>query len=312
MKKPRDRYIKHVELIPPDEFKNLKVFQSMLRTFKQHNATSGHDIGMKMVVLTKDGDTKIMQIEDLVCSKNDWFNSFSGERCFCAVKMLWSDGKWEYGLKFLARKDRICRKNGLLKPIYTKVGEVDKNGLIVDTVSQDYPCGIPAWILNMIPMWNERIRDALNRNDPTIETKMFNLEDWRNVQRTLNSEYATNHAHIENININGKQMKMPVMIELGENKYWGPASTVWNENENMISGKFGSVCDWIKTDHMTISCYSYLKSIYYNKVKRVKEYKVIPLSDVIMLTKRILDGNINKFVEEEVWNSLDETCKGNV
>ena len=95
-----------------------------------------------------------------------------------------------------------------------------------------------------------------------------------------------------------------------ENKYWGPASTVWNEN--MISGKFGSVCDWIKTDHMTISCYSYLKSIYCNKVKLVKEYKVIPLSDVIMLTKRRWDGNINKFVEEEVWNSLDETCKGNV
>ena len=35
MKKSNDRYIKYVELIPPDEFKKNKVFQSMIRTFKQ-------------------------------------------------------------------------------------------------------------------------------------------------------------------------------------------------------------------------------------------------------------------------------------
>ena len=126
----------------------------------------------------------------------------------------------------------------------------------------------------------------------------------------LDSEYATDQAYMKNININGKQVKMPVTIELDENKYWGPASTVWNEN--MISGKFGSVLDRIQTDHMTISCYSYLKSIYYNKVKYVNEYKVIPLSDVIMLTKAVWNVELHKYTECEVWNSIDETCKGNV
>ena len=311
MKKSNDRYIKYVELIPPDEFKKNKVFQSMIRTFKEHSDTDGHDMDMRMVVLTKDGDTKNMRILDLVCYKDAWLNSSLDGRCFCAVKMLWSDGKWEYGLKRKFRQERLYRKNGLLKPIYTKIGEVGKNGLLVDTMSQDYQCGIPAWILNMIPMWNERIRDALCRNDPTIETKMFNLDDWRGVQITLDSEYATDQAYMKNININGKQVKMPVTIELDENKYLGPASTVWNE-DMMNSGKFGSVLDRIQTDHMTISCYSYLKSIYYNKVKCVNEYKVIPLSDVIMLTKAVWNVELHKYTECEVWNSIDETCKGNV
>ena len=309
MKKPKDRYIKHVELIPPDEFKKHKVFQSMLRTFKQHNATSGHDINMRVVVSTNNGDIKTMEIEDLGCNKNDWFNAFSEERCFYAVKMLWSDGKWEYGIKFRARKDRICRKNGLLKPIYTKIGEVDENGVIVDALANEDCCREPAWILNMIPMWNERIRDALNVNDRTVETRLFSLEDWRDVQRTLDSEYATNHAHIENINIDGKRVKMPVNIVFDRNKHLSPVFTEWKKS--VFDKEFGSKSIYEAT-HMKIVCYSYLKSIYCNKVKRVKEYKVIPLSDVIMLTKRRWDNNTQKYVEDEVWNSLDETCKGNV
>ena len=309
MKKPKDRYIKHVELIPPDEFKNLKVFQSMLRTFEKHNSTSGHDIDMKMVVLTKDGDTKIMRIEDLVCNKNDWFNAFSDKSCFCAVKMLWSDGKWEYGFKFRYSKDRICRKNGLLNPVYTKIGEVDENGVIVDALANEDYCRVPAWILNMIPMWNERIRDALNVDDHIVETKLFNLDDWRDVQRTLDSEYATNHAHIENIKIDGKQVKMPVNIVFDRNKHLSPVFTEWKKG--VFDKEFGSEAIF-EAPHMKVVCYSYLKSIYCNKVKRVKEYKVIPLSDVIMLTKSRWDGSINKYVEDEVWNSLDETCKGNV
>ena len=52
--------------------------------------------------------------------------------------------------------------------------------------------------------------------------------------------------------------------------------------------------------------------IYYNKVKCVNEYKVIPLSDVIMLTKAVWNVELHKYTECEVWNSIDETCKGNV
>ena len=309
MKKSNDRYIKYVELIPPDEFKKNKVFQSMIRAFKEHSDTDGHDMDMRMVVLTKDGDTKNMRILDLVCYKDAWLNSSLDGRCFCAVKMLWSDGNWEYGLKRKFRQERLYRKNGLLKPIYTKIGEVGKNGLFVDTMSQDYQCGIPAWILNMIPMWNERIRDALNVDDHIVETKLFSLEDWRDVQRTLDSEYATNHAHIENIKIDGKQVKMPVNIVFDRNKHLSPVFTEWKKS--VFDKEFGSEAIF-EAPHMKVVCYSYLKSIYCNKVKRVKEYKVIPLSDVIMLTKRRWDNNTQKYVEDEVWNSLDETCKGNV
>ena len=309
MKKPKDRYIKHVELITPDEFKKHKVFQSMIRTFGEYNDTSAHDINMRVVVSTNNGDIKTMEIEDLVCNKKDWFNAFSEERCFCAVKMLWSDGKWEYGIKFRKSKDRICRKNGLLNPVYTKIGEVDENGVFVGALSNEDCCREPAWILNMIPMWNERIRDALNVNDRTVETRLFSLEDWRDVQRTLNSGYATNHAHIENIKIDGKQVKMPVNIVFDRNKHLSPVFIEWKKG--VFDKEFGSKSIYEAT-HMKVVCYSYLKSIYCNKVKRVKEYKVIPLSDVIMLTKRRWDNNTQKYVEDEVWNSLDETCKGNV
>lgn len=310
MKKPRDRYIKHVETIPADEFKKLKVFQSMIGAFKDHSDTKGHDHEMQMVVVTNDGDTKTLPMEDLVCSKDDWFNAFSDGRAFCAVKILWSDGKWEYGLKLWENTERICRKNGLLVPMYTKVGEVDENGVIVDTLSQDGSCRIPAWILNLIPMWNERRREALNRDDPTIETKTISLQDWRDVQGAICSEYTTDHAHLKDINMGGKKVKMPVNIVFDRNKYWRPVLTEWKEN--VCREEFGSFCDMLEAECMKVVCYSYLKSIYCNKVKRVKEYKVVPLSDVIMLTKRRWNSDAHEYVEDEVWNSLDETCKGNV
>lgn len=310
MRKPKDRYIKYVETIPKDEFKNLKVFQSMLGAFKEHSDTKGHDYDMQAVVLTNDGNTKTMRMEDLVCNKDDWFNAFSDGRCFCAVKILWSDGNWEYGFKVWENKERICQKNGLLTPIYTKIGEVDENGMIVDTLSHEDSCRIPAWILSLIPMWNELRRDALNVDDPTIETKTISLQDWRDVQGAISSEYTTTHAHLENIGIDGKQMKMPVNIVFDRNKYWRPVLTEWKEN--VCKEEFGSYYDMLETERMKVVCYSYLKSIYCNRVKCVKEYKVIPLSDVIMLTKHRWDGNADKYVDDEVWNSLDETCKGNV
>ena len=88
-----------------------------------------------------------------------------------------------------------------------------------------------------------------------------------------------------------------------------PVFTKWKKS--LFDKEFGSESIF-DAPHMKVVCYSYLKSIYCNKVKRVKEYKVIPLSDVVMLTKSRWDGSINKYVEDEVWNSLDETCKGNV
>ena len=111
MKPNKGKYIKHVELIPESEFKKLGVFQSMICQFKEHSDVKGHDINMQLVLSGDDGELKTMGIDDIVCRKEDFIDAFSDGRTLVAVKLLWSDGTWEYGLKLWQHAERVYRRN---------------------------------------------------------------------------------------------------------------------------------------------------------------------------------------------------------
>ena len=305
------RYIKRVELIPEEEFKTLGVFQSMIERFKEHSPIKGHDHDMRMLVTTPDGDLKTMEIEEIVCLKDDFMNAFSDGRTLCAVKIIWSDGSWEYGFKLWKRTERIYQKNCKLQSLFAKVGVVnDETGEIEDIFDVDKDSRIPAWILELIPMYNERIRDGLLNNDKSIETNTVSLEDWQKVQDTLCSEYVTIKARWEDVSVGKEKVKMPIAIVFDRHDWWNPVITEWKDK--VCKEEFGALADMLEKDAMKIFCYTYIKSIYCNNYKSVKQYKVIPLSDVLALNVRRWDGDANDWVESEVWNSLDETCKGNV
>lgn len=305
------RYIKRVELIPEEEFKTLGVFQSMIERFKEHSPLKGHDHDMRMLVTTPNGDLKTMEIEEIVCRKDDFVDAFSDGRTLCAVKLIWSDGSWEYGFKLWERKERIYQKNCKLQSLFAKVGVVnEETGEIEDIFDVDKDSRIPAWILELIPMYNERIRDGLWNDDKSIETKTVSLEDWRKVQNTLCSEYVSNKARWEEVSVGKEKVKMPIDLVFDRHVWWQPVITEWKDK--VCKEEFGAFSDMLEKDAMKIFCYTYIKSIYCNNYKSVKQYKVIPLADVLSLSVKKWDGDAHDWVENEVWNSLDETCKGNV
>ena len=305
------RYIKRVELIPEEEFKTLGVFQSMIERFKEHSPLKGHDHDMRMLVTTPSGDLKTMEIEEIVCRKDDFLDAFSDGRTLCAVKLFWSDGSWEYGFKSWERKERIYQKNCKLQSLFAKVGVVnDETGEIEDIFDVDKDSRIPAWILELIPMYNERIRDGLLNNDKSIETNTVSLEDWQKVQDTLCSEYVTRKAKWEEVSVGKEKVKMPIDLVFDRHVWWQPVITEWKDK--VCKEEFGALSDMLEKDAMKIFCYTYIKSIYCNNYKNVKQYKVIPLADVLSLSVKKWDGDAHDWVEREVWNSLDETCKGNV
>jgi hypothetical protein len=305
------RYIKRVELIPEEEFKTLGVFQSMIERFKEHTPTKGHDHDMRMIVTTPDGDLKTMEIEEIVCRKDDFVDAFSDGRTLCAVKLIWSDGSWEYGFKLWERKERVYRKNCKLQPLFAKVGVVnDETGEIEDIFDIDKDSRIPAWILELIPRYNERIRDGIWNNDKSIETKTVSLSDWEHVQNTLCSNYVSTKAHFREISIGKEKVKMPTDMVFDKNVWWKPVITEWKDQ--VCKEEWGAFADMLEKEAVKVFCYSYIKSIYCNNYKSVRQYKVIPLADVLALNVRKWDGDKHDWVENEVWNSLDETCKGNV
>ena len=305
------RYIKRVELIPEEEFKTLGVFQSMIERFKEHSPLKGHDHDMRMIVTTPNGDLKTMEIEEIVCRKDDFVDAFSDGRTLCAVKLIWSDGSWEYGFKLWERKERIYQKNCKLQSLFAKVGVVnEETGEIEDIFDVDKDSRIPAWILELIPMYNERIRDGLWNDDKSIETKTVSLEDWQKVQDTLCSEYVTSKARWKEVSVGKEKVKMPIDLVFDRHVWWQPVITEWKDK--VCKEEFGAFSDMLEKDAMKIFCYTYIKSIYCNNYKSVKQYKVIPLADVLSLSVKKWDGDTHDWVENEVWNSLDETCKGNV
>ena len=312
------RYIKRVELIPDEEFKTIGVFQSMIERFVEHTPFKGHDHNMRMVVTTPNGDLKTMEIEEIVSRKEDFIDSFSDGRTLCAVKIFWSDGTWEYGLKSWNTRERVYQKNCKLRPLFAKIGIVnEESNEIEDILDIDVNYRFPAWILELIPRYNERIHDGIEKSDDSIETKTISIQDWMQVENVIFSDYMSSQACWEEISVGGKKVKLPIDV-IFDNR--SRDYNLWEPNhielkETLCNEKWGipvAMLDKQWKKNLKVFCYTYVKSIYFDNCKRVKEYKVIPLSDVLMLKSRKWNNLMRDYEETEVWNSLDETCKGNV
>lgn len=312
MKKSKagQRYIKRVEVIPEEEFKTIGVFQSMIERFSEHTPLKGRDTYTRMV-LDVDGELKEIEIDEIVGTEDMFKDAFSDGRTLLGVRLHWSDGEVEYGFKMWRMKDRVYDKNKVLVPLFVKVGVVnEETGKIEDVFGSEREVRAPAWILKLLPRWNERIRDAVNSHDPSIEDSYTSLDDWGHVAGTVSSNYVSSGAVWKEVNTGKTKRKMAVSFEFDKNKWWNPVMTTWKKN--ICKEEFGSIAEMLEMDAAKVFCYDYLKSIYSNRTKYVKEFKVIPMSSVLQLKRRKWDGDIRDYVETEIWNQLDETCRGNV
>ena len=313
MKKNNDRYIKHVSLIPDDEFKKLGLFKSMMERFENHDGSKAKDSHMKMAYLDRDGELKELDIEELVTKKADFIDSWADGRVFCAVKILWSDGTWEYGLKRWNDVTRVYRKNCKLKPLYAKVGVInDETNEIEDVAAFDSDSRIPAWILELIPRYNEKIRDKVETYPPKNEIDQggVTFDDWREVYKVMTSNYISTNAHWSKLNLGKITKGMAISPVFDRNKWWTPTMTTWKDT--ICKQEFGAVSELLELATVKVFCYSYVKSLYCDNWKKVREYQVIPISNILMLKKHKWNDAAHGWMDEEVWNNLDEACKGNV
>lgn len=306
------RYIKYVESIPEDKFKKIGLFQSMISKFKEHSDIKGRDTNMRMVVAKENGDLGEIELEELVCRKGDFVDAFAEGRTYQAVRMLWSDGTWEYGLKMWRNEERIYKRNGKLHPLFAKIGVInEETGKVQDLFNLEHETHVPAWILELIPMYNEKIRDAIQGQDKAVlNGKWTSLSDWEEVYKVMTSSYIVSNAKWQSIDTGKTKTKMAVSVVFDNNKWWTPRKTTWKDR--FCKEKFGAISDMLEKESMKVFCYSYVKSIYSNHQKRVREYKLVPVSDILFLKRRSWNGKKRSYDYEEVWNSLDETCKGNV
>ena len=307
----RGRYIKGVAYIPENEFQEIGVFQSMMGRFSEHiTPYQCRDSSMRMVVADEKGGTKTMEVDGIVCREKDFTDAFSDGRTFCGVKLFWSDGTWEYGFKMWQNVDRVYRRNCKLYPLYTIIGSIDdKTGELVEPKLKDTK--MPAWVMELIPRYNERIKDGLWANDPSIETSTTSLADWKVVSDVICTNYMNTAAKWMHVDTGAFEGTLPICVGLGAaNKSQSSKKCRWKEE--ICKKTFGCLPSILDMSGVKVSAYSYLKSIYCNNSKRVKEYKVFPISDVLMLVRRKWDSSTRDYVSTEVWNNLDETCKGNV
>lgn len=312
MKKNNDRYIKHVSLIPDDEFKNLGLFKSMMERFESHDGSKANDSHMQMAYLDRNGELKELDIEELVTKKADFIDSWADGRVFCAVKILWSDGTWEYGLKRWNDVTRIYRKNCKLKPLYAKVGVINDETSEIEEISTfDKDSRVPAWILGLMPGYNEKIRDAIHEgNRKSIKGKRVTFEDWSEVDKVMHSEYINTNAHWSVVKLGNTTKHMAISPVFDKRKWWKPILTTWKDK--VCKEEFGAMAEMLELCEVKVFCYSYVKSLYCDNWKKVREYQVIPISSVLTLKKHKWNDAAHGWMDEEVWNNLDEACKGNV
>lgn len=312
MKNKKTRYIKCVKNIPEQEFRDIPVFQSIMRIFDSNNGThaENHNRDFKFVV-DRDGELVERDIDEIVCRPDDFLNAFSEDRTVMGVKLVWSDGVEEYGFKSWQSKEILHKRNGNLVSIYTKDGVFNEDtGEIEDIFDFDNDCRLPLWIMKLLPMWNEKIRDGVTNRDRSIETKFVSLDDWAKVCEVFNSSYTRNSTQWKEVTVAGKKTMRPVSVEFDQHKWFTSAYSSWKDV--VCNEEFGQLYQMIEKDAVKVFCYSYLKSIYKDSYTRRKVYDVFPISSLLMIKKHKWSGDTHDYIDTEMWNSLDEACKGNV
>ena len=313
MKKRHGRYIKYVETIPEQEFKRIRVFQSILNALGDNDGTRVENRNHNTrFVIDRNGELEERDISEIVSKPEDFFNAFSEYNTVMGVKIFWSDGEMEYGFKSWCNKAIVHRKNSELVSIYTKDGVFNEETQeIEDIFDLEDDCQVPAWILKLMPGWNERIKDAILKGDTSVETKCVSLDDWKVVWDTINSKYTTNLAKCKEVTIYGKRTIRAVGAEFNQSTWFTHVDSSW-KNE-VCEDTFGVSSQMLDKDAIKVFCYSYLKSIYRDRTSMRKVYDLFPVSSLLMIKRRRwTGGGFGDFNETEIWNSLDETCKGNV
>ena len=280
--------VKWVEEIAPNELANCKLWQSIRRAI--HSGNSSNDY--VMVLSKDDGELEEINIEDVCATYRQLRDSFSDDRIPMFVKLHHFDDTWEYGFKLWRNVAVVHAKNKVLRPIYLMDGRLDKKGNLTN-VKVTEEMQVPMWMNRLLERYNEKVRDKVLSKDKSVETDDATIEDWEKVVALASSAYCGSERTME---VDGTSKRaMWVCVDKRYLDY-----DIYHNFERPIELPVLKIA------------YTYLKSIYCDKWKYQRVNKLFAAEDVLSIGHKSWNGEKRGYETTEVWNSLDETCKGNV
>ena len=308
--------IKRIEVVSLEDLPKAKVIQSLADLWKkEENGKTKYEGGdLKFSYNGKNGELASRVFRGMVFSAKAFNDGFSDTNIL-PVKIHYRDGSWEYGLKWWEDKDVVYQRNKKLVPLFVKSGYVnDFSEEIEEAADTDKDSRVPAWILDLLPRYNEKIRDAVDGVGRDIPPDVP-LEDWEAVRDVVESGYVTSHTKYSTVKLKNRSFNAPVGLSFTRHLPWQAILTTWKDN--VCVNEFGIQDSKIlDQNQMVVTVYSYLKSIYENIHEYRRVYTLVPISDLLFVTKETFDRDDDHpsghWIDAELWNNLDSTCRGMV
>ena len=285
--------IKRIEVVAFSDLPKAKVIESLAILWKKYIGKS-----LKFSYNGRNGELESRQFNGMVFSVDEFNDEFSDNYNVLPVKIHYRDGSWEYGIKWWEYKDVVYQRNRKLVPLFVKRGYVNGHSEEIENpVDTDRDSMVPAWILDLLPRYNEKARDSVNDVSDGGSGGVYRgvpIEDWKTVNDVVGSRYVTSCTKYSTVKTKKGEFKAPTGMSIDPDLKWDD--------------------DYQK--QMVVPIYSYMKSIYENIYRKRRVYTLIPISDLLIVTKEsyVCDYYHPKgcWVEDEVWNNLDQTVAGNV
>ena len=317
-KRKSERWVKCVVPVTQDEFLSNKAFTSILDVFSPKRTQIDADVwdsgkDLTFMYLDAEGDIKSHPARKMtVCSDvlNDMFNGGT----LLAVKLIYSDGSWEYGFKYWTDHARPTGRR-VLRPLFTRIGYLDEAKVGLNAMPGPDDRVPPAWIANLVPMYNERIEDAVQREDKSIETGEWSIDDWGHLCKFMSTNYVTDNAKYMELPfpIKGIGSKCPMSISFRgtahmQRKLIDDELGKWKQD--LVKALYGPASGYIACNHAEVLLYSYLKSVYEEQTTHRRAYSVFPLSNLMFISSSRWAGDKYEYIH--LWDNMDQTIHGNV
>ena len=339
---------KCVKRMTDEEIKNSPGVNSVLDLFGSNdNRGWAYSKDFKFSYMDSDGELR-EQVFRNVCTTDDFIkDSFNEGTAIQPVRILKHDGEWETGFRWWEEKAVVVRRNGRLRPYYSLDGVYNsKTKKIEDMHEIDSSCRLPAWILKCLPLYNEKVRDGLEKMDSKLLPPSMSLQDCNALRKGINSNYFQSF---------GMKMKSLKLKGVGERTVptktwlrtkdsrpgskcpsWHPITVTWEgdvciQEEGIMETKkysrripekmryfvptyeenYDGLMNFLVNCEEDIEedtlCYTYFKSIYEDVQIRKRIYHIIPMYNLLTISKSPYDKE-----GSEVWNNLDQTVIGNI
>ena len=296
MKKKHRQNSEYKAIVPFKSFKGLndhKDLKSIANLFPANNS-----LYLQMTYIdNRNGEIAKHIVRSCEITDKEMKSCFSEGTAIQPVMILHHDGEWETGVRWWELKQEVVRENGRLNSYYQLEGTYNEENRVIEDDCRD--SAVPMWIQNRLPLYNERIRRGLEKEDASIQTKSLSLEDFNRIRAAYTtSQSIVDHDRIDDVMDltfeDGSKRKMAVM------RYFTcPDTTRYTYDSETFN------------IYTSLRCYTYIKSAYEDVRRAKKVWHIIPTSNLMSFSRRLDNWNSDDF-DQEVWNNLDQTVSGNV